>query len=176
MQFLIFFIMISSITFIFLKHPISMNMNLMIQSFLITIISGLFLKSFWFSYSLFLIFLGGMLILFMYMTSVASNEKFSMKLKSMKIYFMIMFLLIIMSIPLNFKLNLINMIFNIETLTYNNNLNMMINFNCYMLNKLFNFPTNLLSIMLMNFLLITLISSVKISNFNLLLPMRKILK
>lgn len=40
------------------------------------LITGLMGGSYWFSYILVLVFLGGVLVLFLYMTSLASNEKF----------------------------------------------------------------------------------------------------
>nr|AIY61682.1 NADH dehydrogenase subunit 6 [Serritermes serrifer] len=58
------------------KHPMAMGMALLIQTMLMCMISGVMYKSFWFSYILFMIMIGGMLVLFMYMTSLASNEMF----------------------------------------------------------------------------------------------------
>ena len=50
-----------------------MGLTLLIQTILVSIISGLITKTFWFSYILFLVFLGGILVLFIYVTSLASN-------------------------------------------------------------------------------------------------------
>nr|AQP29361.1 NADH dehydrogenase subunit 6 [Microtermes sp. E16] len=69
--------MITSITFTQMKHPLAMGMMLLIQTTTMCLISGMMYKSFWFSYILFMIMVGGMLVLFMYMTSLASNEMFS---------------------------------------------------------------------------------------------------
>nr|YP_010321803.1 NADH dehydrogenase subunit 6 [Stenochironomus okialbus]UKO33004.1 NADH dehydrogenase subunit 6 [Stenochironomus okialbus] len=171
LQFFFFLILISSMFFLWLKHPMSMNTNLMIQAFLITIFSGLLIKSFWFSYSLFLIFLGGMLILFMYMTTVASNEKFSFKSKNLFMNSYIIFSPLILSILIfllfmiknpNF---LINLTLNFETMEFNQYMNLMQD-NNLMLNKFYNFPMNFLAIILMFYLLFTLIASVKISSLN----------
>ena len=49
----------------------------MIQTTIICLTAGLSINSFWFSYILFLIFLGAMLVLFIYVASLASNEPFS---------------------------------------------------------------------------------------------------
>nr|WRO44959.1 NADH dehydrogenase subunit 6 [Fissocantharis imparicornis] len=76
MMMLSFSIIFLSISPLFLSHPVSMGLNLLIQTILITMITGLMSLNFWISYLLFLIMVGGMLILFMYMTSIASNEKF----------------------------------------------------------------------------------------------------
>nr|YP_009116479.1 NADH dehydrogenase subunit 6 [Cherax bicarinatus]AJD80507.1 NADH dehydrogenase subunit 6 [Cherax bicarinatus] len=80
-----------AILFSTLTHPLSMGLTLLTQTILICVLSGLSMPSFWFSYILFLIFLGGMLILFIYVSSLASNEAFKIHLKSS--------LLVIFSIP-----------------------------------------------------------------------------
>nr|WMY24011.1 NADH dehydrogenase subunit 6 [Psammotermes sp.] len=69
--------MTTSMMFTQMKHPLAMGMMLLLQTMLICAISGTMYKSFWFSYILFMIMIGGMLVLFMYMTSLASNEMFS---------------------------------------------------------------------------------------------------
>nr|URH16733.1 NADH dehydrogenase subunit 6 [Dentispicotermes sp. n. 2 SH-2021a] len=68
---------ITSLMFTQMKHPMAMGLMLLIQTTLVCLISGTMYKSFWFSYILFMIMIGGMLVLFMYMTSLASNEMFS---------------------------------------------------------------------------------------------------
>nr|WDA98585.1 NADH dehydrogenase subunit 6 [Rhagonycha przewalskii]WRO45151.1 NADH dehydrogenase subunit 6 [Rhagonycha przewalskii] len=76
MMFLMSLMILLSIMPLFINHPLSMGMNLLIQTILIAMITGLMSLNFWISYLLFLMMVGGMLILFMYMTSIASNEKF----------------------------------------------------------------------------------------------------
>nr|WRO45163.1 NADH dehydrogenase subunit 6 [Stenothemus biimpressiceps] len=76
MMMLTILISILSISPLFLKHPLTMGLNLLIQTILIAMITGFMSLNFWISYLLFLVMVGGMLILFMYMTSIASNEKF----------------------------------------------------------------------------------------------------
>lgn len=61
-------------------HPLSIGLTLFLQTNLICVASGLINQSFWFSYILFLIFLGGMLVLFIYVASLASNEPFKFSL------------------------------------------------------------------------------------------------
>nr|AQP29818.1 NADH dehydrogenase subunit 6 [Isognathotermes ugandensis] len=68
---------LTSMMFTQMKHPMAMGMLLLIQTTMVCLISGTMYKSFWFSYILFMIMIGGMLVLFMYMTSLASNEMFS---------------------------------------------------------------------------------------------------
>nr|YP_010265195.1 NADH dehydrogenase subunit 6 [Charybdis hellerii]UIP56980.1 NADH dehydrogenase subunit 6 [Charybdis hellerii] len=69
-------ILILSLLFTRLTHPLSMGLTLLIQTILISLTTGLSTYSYWFSYILFMIFLGGMLVLFIYVTSLASNESF----------------------------------------------------------------------------------------------------
>nr|URH17031.1 NADH dehydrogenase subunit 6 [Pericapritermes sp. H SH-2022a] len=67
----------TSLMFTQMKHPLAMGLMLLLQTTMVCIISGTMYKTFWFSYILFMIMVGGMLVLFMYMTSLASNEMFS---------------------------------------------------------------------------------------------------
>nr|ALO76184.1 NADH deshydrogenase subunit 6 [Mylabris sp. MYL01] len=69
-----------SLMFMFLNHPLSLGLILLLQTTIISMISGQLCLNYWFSYILFLIMVGGMLILFIYMTSIASNEKFKLKM------------------------------------------------------------------------------------------------
>nr|YP_009642641.1 NADH dehydrogenase subunit 6 [Pagurus nigrofascia]QCI56246.1 NADH dehydrogenase subunit 6 [Pagurus nigrofascia]BBB16255.1 NADH dehydrogenase subunit 6 [Pagurus nigrofascia] len=73
-------IIMFSISFMRVFHPLSAGLVLLIQTTLVAIASGTLNKTFWFSYILFLIFLGGMLVLFIYVASLASNEQFSIDL------------------------------------------------------------------------------------------------
>nr|AQP27406.1 NADH dehydrogenase subunit 6 [Havilanditermes atripennis] len=68
---------VTSLMFTQMKHPMAMGLMLLMQTIMVCLISGTMYKSFWFSYILFMIMIGGMLVLFMYMTSLASNEMFS---------------------------------------------------------------------------------------------------
>nr|URH16811.1 NADH dehydrogenase subunit 6 [Nasutitermes corniger] len=68
---------VTSFMFTQMKHPMAMGLMLLMQTIMVCLISGTMYSSFWFSYILFMIMIGGMLVLFMYMTSLASNEMFS---------------------------------------------------------------------------------------------------
>nr|QXM16997.1 NADH dehydrogenase subunit 6 [Neoneuromus fenestralis] len=147
--------------FIQMKHPLAMGLMLLLQTIMICLLSGIMLKTFWFSYILFLIMLGGMLVLFIYMTSLASNELFSISMKNLIFnltMIFIMFILISMEInpSAHFMLNM-------DT-NYTNN-SMLINENSLDLIKLYNFPTMNLTILLINYLFLTLIIIVKITSF-----------
>nr|QVT11165.1 NADH dehydrogenase subunit 6 [Rhagoletis pomonella] len=153
--------LISSFIFMQMNHPLAMGLMLLIQTLQICLITGLMAKSFWFSYILFLIFLGGMLVLFIYVTSLASNEMFSFSMKLTTIYLMIFILFTIMSLMLDKSL-ILTFLENNEMTTMNN-INLFMEENSLNLNKLYNFPTNLMTILLMNYLLITLIAVVKLT-------------
>nr|QWZ46424.1 NADH dehydrogenase subunit 6 [Stenomorpha consobrina] len=144
------------ITMIFmsLTHPLSMGMMLLLQTLLISLITGNYSFNFWFSYILFLILIGGMMILFMYMTSIASNEKF---------YFNIKYLMFLLSLTLAFIIP--SIYFNMNT-TNNEiimqNLNMTMNQSFI---KYINHPSSMILIFMMMYLLLTMIAAVKITNF-----------
>nr|WPN85835.1 NADH dehydrogenase subunit 6 [Melinda sp.] len=158
---LLSFLIIFNLIFMNMKHPLAMGLILLIQTTLVTLISGTMTKSFWFSYILFLVFLGGMLVLFIYVISLASNEMFTFSMKltfiSMLIFMMMMMLLIFMD-----KNNLLQYQ-NLEIKSMYE-MNSFLVENSLSLNKLYNYPNNLLTIILMNYLLITLIAIVKITN------------
>nr|YP_009002234.1 NADH dehydrogenase subunit 6 [Acanthacorydalis orientalis]AHG99135.1 NADH dehydrogenase subunit 6 [Acanthacorydalis orientalis] len=145
--------------FIQMNHPLAMGMILLLQTINICLTSGMLIKTFWFSYILFLIMLGGMLVLFIYMTSLASNELFSISMKNLLFNISLMFMVILItlieyfqpsSIIMNIDMNIIENIYSNE-----NSMNLI---------KLYNFPTMNLSLLLINYLFLTLIIVVKITN------------
>nr|BBB86770.1 NADH dehydrogenase subunit 6 [Pandalus borealis] len=85
-MYLLFFtsltILTISLLFISVKHPLAAGMALLIQTICICLAAGLQNKDMWFSYILFLIFLGAMLVLFIYVASLASNEAFNFSMTS----------------------------------------------------------------------------------------------
>nr|YP_010700950.1 NADH dehydrogenase subunit 6 [Anopheles belenrae]YP_010700989.1 NADH dehydrogenase subunit 6 [Anopheles kleini]QAX27181.1 NADH dehydrogenase subunit 6 [Anopheles sinensis]QII41656.1 NADH dehydrogenase subunit 6 [Anopheles sinensis]QII41669.1 NADH dehydrogenase subunit 6 [Anopheles sinensis]QII41682.1 NADH dehydrogenase subunit 6 [Anopheles sinensis]QII41688.1 NADH dehydrogenase subunit 6 [Anopheles sinensis] len=153
--------LIMSFIFMQMKHPLSMGLMLLIQTFLTCLLTGIYVKTFWFSYVLFLIFLGGMLILFIYVTSLSSNEMFSMSFSLTIISFMIfMFMMTIFFIMDKSLTEQFIMNMEMEKISMMNNL---INENILSLNKMYNFPTNLITLLLINYLFLTLLVTVKIT-------------
>nr|ALO71074.1 NADH deshydrogenase subunit 6 [Pselaphinae sp. 7 EF-2015] len=148
-----------SILFLFLNHPLSMGLMLFIQTILTSLIIGMLINNFWFSYILFLIFINGMLILFMYMINTASNEMLKIS-KSLILMIMILVSLLFMNWMI-----MDHMIFNITNLNHNN-----INFYFY---KYFSYPNNMFIMFIMFYLFITLMVSLKIINIK-YGPIRKI--
>nr|YP_010947420.1 NADH dehydrogenase subunit 6 [Pseudandraca flavamaculata]WGO62455.1 NADH dehydrogenase subunit 6 [Pseudandraca flavamaculata] len=157
-------IMMSFIMF-FLNHPLTMGLLILTQTFIICMLSGMIISTYWFSYILFLTFLGGLLVLFIYVSSIASNELFLMP-TNLKMFIIIMIMMIM--IIFNFyKFNLNWMNLNLNNSEENNLLNLMMFFNNenkININKLYNNQMSMLMLMLMIYLFITLVAVVKITN------------
>nr|YP_009937421.1 NADH dehydrogenase subunit 6 [Trigonopterus carinirostris]QNT26931.1 NADH dehydrogenase subunit 6 [Trigonopterus carinirostris] len=143
-----------SMLFLGMNHPLSMGSILLIQTILVALYSGLIFLNFWFSYILFLVMIGGMLVMFMYMTSIASNEKFNLPKHSMYYSFISLMVTILMTLFLdNYTfIQFFSSISSIQQTFHLSNLSMM---------KYFNFPGLYFMISLMIYLLITLIAIVK---------------
>nr|ALO77130.1 NADH deshydrogenase subunit 6 [Stilpnonotus mexicanus] len=152
---LIFLNFLTSMIFISLSHPLSLGMTLLVQTLLISLMTGNFSLNFWFSYIIFLILVGGMLILFIYMTSVASNEKFSFSMN---------FILpaAVSSILLIWLLPQINSIINNMDINKFNS-HEMINLS---INKYINSSSMMIFMFMIMYLFIALIATVKITNLS----------
>nr|WVH44990.1 NADH dehydrogenase subunit 6 [Tipula legalis] len=173
MQFmLIISTLMISYLFTQMKHPLSMGFILLTQTFLICLITGSLMKTFWFAYVLFLIFIGGMLVLFIYMTSLASNEMFNFSMKNFLLTSFILILSSFLILCFNDSSILNSFLMNTEMTSIINEMNF-VKENKLNLNKLYNFPTNMLTILLVNYLFLTLIIIVKITN-NFYGPLRQI--
>nr|QXU57659.1 NADH dehydrogenase subunit 6 [Cherax parvus] len=148
-----------AILFTTLTHPLSMGLTLLTQTILICIMSGLFNPTFWFSYILFLIFLGGMLILFIYISSLASNEPFKMRLSST--------LMVSSTFPLGASLVFLDPML-LTSKFYNSSefllLDNKINPIYLSISTIYSSPQTPLTIFMISYLLLTLIVVVKIIN------------
>uniref|UniRef100_UPI0030FEC31B NADH dehydrogenase subunit 6 n=1 Tax=Neopanorpa brisi TaxID=3135612 RepID=UPI0030FEC31B len=158
-------IMSSIISLIFtqMKHPLAMGLILLIQTLIISLTMGLISNTYWFSYILFLVFLGGMLVLFIYMTSLASNEMFSMSFKLITCFFSLLFLMMFIIIILDKNL-ILSSFSNFDMNNFMESFMLKTNENSLNLTKLYNQPTSMITLMLINYLLLTLIVIVKITN------------
>nr|YP_007025991.1 NADH dehydrogenase subunit 6 [Chrysopa pallens]AFL65895.1 NADH dehydrogenase subunit 6 [Chrysopa pallens] len=159
-QFITMISILFSLNFIQTKHPLAMGLNLLIQTIFISLLCGFMSFTYWFSYVLFLIMLGGMLVLFLYVTSLASNELFSFNM-----LYMLMMLIIstFLSIILIFNDKFMWLMSNIETINFNLISNLENENN---LIKLYNNPTMNLTMLMIIYLFLTLIIVVKITNIN----------
>nr|AWN56381.1 NADH dehydrogenase subunit 6 [Scaptocoris castanea] len=70
-----------SVMFMSVNHPLSMGLILIGQTITIAFIIGVMMSSFLLSYIFIIIMLSGSLVLFIYMASIASNEKFQTSVK-----------------------------------------------------------------------------------------------
>nr|YP_010718966.1 NADH dehydrogenase subunit 6 [Nematus hequensis]WDQ45612.1 NADH dehydrogenase subunit 6 [Nematus hequensis] len=164
---LIYILMMNSIMFYYSKTPISMGVYLIIQTMLMSLLSGLMSMSFWYMYIMFLIMIGGMLILFIYMSSLSSNQKFYFQKNKMMFYLFTFLMFFFFLKNLNFYSS-----FNLDSVDIMN-MSMEENFELKMsLNKLYNLPTNLIMLLVMNYLLLTLFIIVEVININ-MGPLRK---
>nr|YP_010309688.1 NADH dehydrogenase subunit 6 [Apalus guerini]UMR54805.1 NADH dehydrogenase subunit 6 [Apalus guerini] len=145
-----------SLIFLTLTHPLSLGMLLLIQTTIISLISGTFSYNYWFSYILFLVMIGGMLILFIYMTSIASNEKFSFTLKTMWLT---------LTIPMTIAMPTSIMFF-IDEITWNSLVNSKIMEISISMIKYTYIPMNMILMFMIMYLFITMIAIVKIIDKN----------
>nr|YP_010166644.1 NADH dehydrogenase subunit 6 [Iberoporus pluto]QRV62735.1 NADH dehydrogenase subunit 6 [Iberoporus pluto] len=153
-----------TLIFLYLNHPLSMGLILLIQTLIISLITSTYSYSFWFSYILFIIMIGGMLILLMYMTSLASNEKF--KFSTLLLYMMIYLIAIMLLMYMLFDNFLMNMLLKNSNLLEIFNKQFFKDENINSLWMMYNNPNNMITMILINYLFLTLIAVVKITKFN----------
>nr|UQJ75180.1 NADH dehydrogenase subunit 6 [Marginitermes cactiphagus] len=144
---------LTSTMFTQMTHPLAMGMILLLQTMMMCLISGMMHQSFWFQYILFMVFVGGMLVLFIYVASLASNEMFSLstKMTTVTAIMTIAFLTIKDWTTMNSK----------EMTIYNP---MTENEITTLTMKLYNHPNGWMTIIMALYLLMTLIVVVKITN------------
>lgn len=146
---------ILSILFIYIKHPLRLGLILIFQTIIITIILGITSQTFWFSYILFLVIIGGILIIFIYIISLIFNKIFLQSIDSTPLYIIIFILLIYLFLLFFFKINSIEIFLNYYILN-ETSINLI---------KLYNFPINLINLIIISYLFFILIVVVKITNF-----------
>nr|ALO71035.1 NADH deshydrogenase subunit 6 [Aleocharinae sp. 5 EF-2015] len=145
---------ILSLIFMFSTHPMMMGLILLLQTITISLITGLLSSNFWFSYILFLIMVGGMLVLFIYMTSIASNEMFNYS-NNITLLMMLVASIIFCTHFFTDKLMInLKFMFMESLLNY---------FPAYSLTKYFNYPSMLMIFFMILYLFITLVAIVKIT-------------
>nr|URX54016.1 NADH dehydrogenase subunit 6 [Glyptotermes sp. 14 AB-2022a] len=145
----------SSTVFTQMKHPLAMGMMLLMQTMIMCLISGLMNKSFWFQYILFMVFVGGMLVLFIYVTSLASNEMFSLSTK--------VIITAAMTIP---STMVIENWMELDSKDSMNHELILTEEVTTMTSKLYNLPNGSMTILLALYLFLTLIVVVKITNIS----------
>nr|BDL61473.1 NADH dehydrogenase subunit 6 [Tmethypocoelis choreutes] len=157
LMFTIPLLMSMSILFVNLNHPLAMGLTLLIQTVLITITVGLSNFSFWFSYILFLIFLGGMLVLFIYVASIASNEVF-LPPKILPIG------MLLISFGLSIIMLFMDPLLNIVSSSLPTSSMQIMTSTPFIISWIYNSPSMMFTIFIVSYLLLMLIIVVKIVN------------
>nr|QFQ01315.1 NADH dehydrogenase subunit 6 [Paralebbeus jiaolongi] len=152
-------IMTTSLIFSQMTQPLSMGLMVVIQTILIAFIAGVGASSTWFSYVLVLIFLGAMLVLFLYVASLAPNETFPISTTMLLILLsgasmpLPLFLLDQMGLPL--KMTIEGASFNTDQIMSSTKAT---------LGLMYSLPSMNLTMYIILYLLLTLIVVVKITN------------
>lgn len=137
-----------------------MGILLLIQTLLICLITGCMGYTAWFSYILFLVFLGGILVLFIYITRIASNEIFHKRNYLLLIIIISIIIFIILCIisfadPIIVSLNNTREIISINNVFNTTEKNI--------ISSLYNYPNALITIFIVVYLFLTLIVIVYIT-------------
>nr|QBZ38066.1 NADH dehydrogenase subunit 6 [Bambusiphaga citricolorata] len=105
MKNLILMMLMNSMTTLITNHPISLGTILMLQSIMTSINMIMLTKNSWYSMILFITFSSGMMIMFMYMSSISSNKKFKPSIRLTIIYVTMTILTLTISKDWNFVMN-----------------------------------------------------------------------
>nr|YP_010570567.1 NADH dehydrogenase subunit 6 [Palomena angulosa]UZG89991.1 NADH dehydrogenase subunit 6 [Palomena angulosa] len=132
---------IMSLIMLCLNHPLSMGLILIIQTMMTAMIVGYMMSSFLFSYIIMMIMLSGVLVLFIYMSSIASNEKFNSPIKMM-LTSLLLFIII------NYYIYMYNNLYMGDNLYVNEVISLI---------KIFNTMTAQITLMMIMYLLLTMI-------------------
>nr|YP_009368829.1 NADH dehydrogenase subunit 6 [Phaneroptera gracilis]APD14872.1 NADH dehydrogenase subunit 6 [Ducetia sp. NS-2016]ARN59030.1 NADH dehydrogenase subunit 6 [Phaneroptera gracilis] len=162
MQFTFITSILLTCMFMLISHPLAMTLTIILQTLLICLTVSTFTHSSLFAYILFLVFLGGMLVLFIYITSLAANEMFTPMIKYAVMFSIILFILMI--INMLFDSLLTTNLLNNPDMLKNETIDMSANEPIYLLTKLYNTPTKIMTVILVIYLFLTLIAVVKITN------------
>nr|WRK21372.1 NADH dehydrogenase subunit 6 [Xestocephalus sp. 'geminusanulus'] len=145
-------IMVTSSTLPMIKSPMSMGLLLVTQTILMTMMMNKMCSTSWFTLMTFLMMIGGMMIIIMYMTSITSNEKFKMNI--MISMTMIMILMVSDELMIEFQIN------------ENQEMLNMMNMEKTSMIKMYNNKSMILTLMMITYLLLTMISISKIIKQN----------
>jgi NADH-ubiquinone oxidoreductase chain 6 len=141
--------MLSRFLYSISSHPVILTVIILAQTILICLIIWVKLKISWFSYILFLIFLGGLIVLFIYITRLASNELINTKIDFNFVVITVILIFTTFFIFLKINPQLINSIFETQWKTFS-----------------FIYSVNIFFIVVVTiiYLLLTLLIVVKLSN------------
>nr|BAL70375.1 NADH dehydrogenase subunit 6 [Aposthonia japonica] len=138
--------------FMYFNHPLILTIIILTQTTNSCLIMGTHMKNFWIPYLLFIIMLGGLMIMFMYMCSTTPNQL--MKSPTYTLLISLLTMIIFMTInKMYWKDKLMKM--NYSTLSMNSTNNFF--------NMLINFPTQFTFMLMMMFLAFSMFTTMKIS-------------
>nr|YP_009251213.1 NADH dehydrogenase subunit 6 [Bactericera cockerelli]ANA07534.1 NADH dehydrogenase subunit 6 [Bactericera cockerelli] len=86
-----------------LNHPISLGFMILMQTILVCMLTRILTFSAWIPLSMFLVMVGGLMVVFTYVNSICSNSKFSFTSWKMTLFYMITPTYIIYTQPLVFN-------------------------------------------------------------------------
>nr|YP_010586131.1 NADH dehydrogenase subunit 6 [Diplectrona hexapetala (nom. nud.)]UZZ43867.1 NADH dehydrogenase subunit 6 [Diplectrona hexapetala (nom. nud.)] len=142
-------------------NPLSMGFMVILQCLLTCLVLNSTVKVYWISYIFYLIMLGGLLILFMYMCSASSNEVIKPNLTSLLSTLMFVLLTLLMA-----KMIFSNWSIMKETLQFKSLVENLNTDNSTIISKIYNNSSMMVSWMLISYLLISLIVVATLTNFN----------
>nr|UOU85003.1 NADH dehydrogenase subunit 6 [Lepidostoma basale]UOU85055.1 NADH dehydrogenase subunit 6 [Lepidostoma basale] len=142
-----------------LSHPLIITIAMLFQTLMMSLMIGLMSFSFWLTYLMFLIFIGGLLILFIYVSSLTPNKLFFWNKSNIISIFCSTLFLIIIFMKMSIFFN------NMEMINWDNFNNFFFNNeNSFYISNLFNDNEMFLTLILMFYLILTLIVTTNISN------------
>nr|YP_009443845.1 NADH dehydrogenase subunit 6 [Dorypteryx domestica]ATU07053.1 NADH dehydrogenase subunit 6 [Dorypteryx domestica] len=144
-------LLVISSCMLIMSNPLTLGLVIILLCTLLCIKTNIIIQSPWLMYIMFIIFVGALLILFIYMTSMVPNKKFNFN-KNLMILMLIMFFL-------SFSIFIFNPIF-LEML------NLYPSSTKILMIKIFNSPFNSIPIFMMNYLFIMMIIISKIIKIN----------
>nr|QLY89899.1 NADH dehydrogenase subunit 6 [Ironoquia dubia] len=161
MKFNILFMMFlfTSLWLINLTHPMIITIFIITQTCLLILITGIMGYTFWMSYIMFLTFIGGLLVLFIYISSLTPNKIFILNYNKI-----IMIFLLIISVM--FLMKIYPILLNLEMTPLSNPMKFINNENTIYLTNFYNKNEMFTTLILMNYLLLALIISTKITLLN----------
>nr|YP_010586404.1 NADH dehydrogenase subunit 6 [Nothopsyche ruficollis]UZZ44192.1 NADH dehydrogenase subunit 6 [Nothopsyche ruficollis] len=161
MKFITLFLMFlfTSLWLINLTHPMIITIFIILQTCILILITGIMGHSFWMSYIMFLTFIGGLLILFIYISSLTPNKIFLLDYKKMSIIFFTMIIFL-------FTMNIFLIFSTMEMTSFSNLTKFINNENKIYLTNFYNKNEQFITLILMNYLLLALIISTKITSIN----------
>nr|QLY90133.1 NADH dehydrogenase subunit 6 [Trichostegia minor] len=148
-----------SLLLINLHHPLMITIVMIIQTTLMALMLGSMTTSFWMSYMMFLTFIGGMLVLFIYISSLTSNKMNSLTWNNL-IMMIIFTILFFCFFSIYFLYENLEMTEFISKYFYFNTENNLFLSNFYNKNEMY------LTMLLMMYLMLALIIVTKISNLS----------